>query len=496
MPKKIAVGETVETDILPARKARRAKANVEEAEVVNDISGIYGDILDDVWKRQGMDDGLASDMEPMSTGMLALDMILGGGIRPAWYTNFGGEQSAKTTTTLTILAAAIKAAIPYSRLEDFEGSTRNSIPYVQNIFRSAGIKKSVQEVFGVKDPDTGKWLIRPIVGYIPETRGEAFFDRLHDLLKTLPDKKKIGKDWWLIFEDTKANKAKFGDRSNPTMAKKHGAGIYVKANDGALQALIITDSYPGMNPEANDEDESNNSLALQARMFAKHIPRVKGRLASKMVAVIGVNQLRSNPMARHGPPESEPGGQALKFFSDVRIRHTSRAISGVPTKPAPKENPDDKSTEVEPSVQFDGQDTYRYIAVKADKNKLWTPKRQAWIRIWVEDANGEAQGLDPVYDTYWYLYFTGQAKGSKRNAITFNLEGYGLGTKTISWMEFKKWVLGTKEEKAEICAKLGYKPIDIRKFCFHQMQEGVGERLYVAYKNSKGKDDEDEGQED
>lgn len=479
----------------PARKKRVKAETLDDAVPAIDVGSIYGDILDDVWKRQGMDDGLASDMEPMSTGMLAIDMVMGGGIRPAWYTNFGGEQSAKTTTTLTILAAAIRAAIPYSRLEDFEGSTRNSIPYVQNIFRAAGIKKSVQEVFGVKDPDSGKWLIRPLVGYIPETRGEAFFDRLHDLLKTLPDKKKIGRDWWLVFEDTKANKAKFGDRANATMPKKYGPGIYIKAPDGKLQAVIIVDSYPGMNPDANDDEEANNSLALQARMFSKHIPRVKGRLASKMVAVIGVNQLRSNPMARYGPPESEPGGQALKFFSDVRIRHTSRAISSVPTKPAPKENPDDKSTEVEPSVQFEGNDTYRYIAIKADKNKLWTPKRQAWIRIWVEDANGEAQGLDPVYDTYWYLFVTGQATGSKRNAINFDLDGMGPGAKTISWIDFKRWVLGTKEEKEAVCTKLGYKPIDIRKFAFHQVAEGVGERLYIARKNDKAKGDDD-GEED
>lgn len=483
---------------LEADKPKKKRKREVEAEADDDagvdLASIYGGILDEVSKRQGSDDGLASDMTPMSTGMLAYDMILGGGIRPAWYTNFGGEQSAKTTGALTILASAVKNKIPFKKLWDYEGSTGNSIPYVQNILHGSGVKQSVEEVFGKRDPVTGDWLIKPLVGYSAETVGEKFFDGLHDLLKTLPDKKKLGKKWWLIFEPTKQNKAKYASVCVPSMEKKHGPGVYIPAPDGCLQGLIITDSYPGMNPGANDDEEdgANNSLALQARMFSKHLPRVKGRLSQKMVAVLGINQLRSNPMAKYGPPESEPCGQALKFTSDVRMRHTARALSGVPTRPAPKPSADDPSVEVESSVQYEGNDTYRYIAVKTEKNKLWTPKRQAWIRIWVEDANGDAQGLDPVYDTFWYLCVTGQISGSKRNALSINLDKLGAGQKVISWMDLKRWVLGTKEDKAAICERLGYKPIDLRKFCFHQVAEGIGERLYIARKNSKAKGGDDE----
>lgn len=470
---------------------RKKRKTVDEtAEPGVDLAAIYGSVMDEVSKRQGADDGLASDMTPMSTGMLAYDLILGGGIRPAWYTNFGAEQSAKTTGALTILASSVKNKVPIKKLFDYEGSTGNSIPYVQNILQSAGVKQSVEEVFGKRDPVTGRWVIKPIVSYSSETVGEKFFNVLHDMLKTLPDKKKLGKSWWLIFEPTKLNKSKYSSVSAPAMAKKYGPGIYVPAADGCLQALVITDSYPAMNPTSNDEDEQDKSLALQARMFSKHLPRVKGRLAQKMVAVLGINQLRSNPMVKYGPPESEPCGQALRFTSDVRMRHTPRALGSAVTcaggiKPIP--HPDDKSVEIEKSVQFDGNDTYRYIAVKTDKNKLWTPKRIAWIRIWVEDANGEAQGLDPVYDTYWYLFVTGQISGNKRNALTVNLEGLGKSAKPMAWSQLKRWILGSKEEKLEISERCGYEPMDLRKFCFHQMAEGAGERLYIDHKNSKSK---------
>lgn len=475
------------------KKAKKVKELDDSVEQGLDLSSLYADVLDDVATRQGADSPLSADVVPMSTGLLAYDLILNGGLRPAWYTGFGPEQSAKTTGALTIAAGAVTENVPIVRFVDYEGSSSNSKPYIRNIFRTAGVKGKMDYIFGKVDPETGKYIEKPRVYYTEETVLEKFFNHLADLLRTLPDKKRIGREWWLVFEDNKKNKAKYGEVANKAMARKHGAGLYIPAKDGALQALVITDSYPAMNPIDDDDGDPNNALALQARAFSKNLRRVKGRMAQKMVAVWGINQLRAVPMARYGPPETEPGGQALRYYSDGRIRHTPRAIGGVPTTPKPKENPDDKATEVEDSVQYDGQDTYRYVAIKADKHKLGTPKRVAWFRIWVEDGAGNAQGIDPVYDTYFYLWSTGQANGSKKNAIRFDLEGMGEGKKTISWQQFKLWVLGDKDAKTGISKILGYKPMCVRKFCFAQMKSGVGERLYVATKTAKKKAKKEKG---
>jgi RecA/RadA recombinase len=469
---------------------RKGKAGLDTTKF--DVKSLYASTVDEVARKQDFDSDLLEDTPPMSTGILMLDLIEGGGIRPAWYTHFGPEQSCKTTGALTIMAAAIQAEVPIIALADYEGSTRNSRPYVGNILKTSGLKVSIKDVFGKKDPNTGKWLIEPLVRYRSETLGEKFFDYMADLLRKLPDKKFIAGKWWLVFDDDKANKAKLGDHIVPSMAKKYGKGLWVEAPDGNLQALVLVDSYPAMNPTANDDDDANNSLALQARMFSKHLPRVKGRMAAKMVAVIGINQLRAVPMAMYGPKETEPGGVALKFNSDVRIQWTPIG-SNLPF--IPKFDADDR-LEHELSVTGSGKDRYRYIRMKAIKNKLWTPGRKGFVRLWVEDGTGEARGFDPFFDTVMYLKETGQLKGSSsRKPFQLDLDGFGKAKKPVSWMTLKQWVLGTKEEKVKICTTLGYKPLDLRKYCFKQMSTGKAEELFVALRGSNTKIADDEGDE-
>lgn len=447
-----------------------------------DVAALYSETIDQVSRRQDFDSDLLEDVPPMSTGILALDLAEGGGIRPAWYTHFGPEQSCKTTGALHIMAAGINANIPIIGLADYEGSTKNSKPYVANILRTCGAKISIKEVFGKKDPKTGKWLINPRVRYRSETIGEKFFDWLHDLLANLPDKKFIAGQWWLVYEDTKVNKAKLSQYVDSTMAKKYGKGLWIPAPDGALQALILVDSYPAMNPTSNDkEDGEDKSLALQARMFSKHLPRVKGRLASKMVAVIGINQLRAIPMARYGPTEAEPCGGALKFNSDVRIKWTPMA-SNLPFNP--KFDVDDRR-EHEPSVEVEGTDRYRYVRFAAIKNKLWTPGRKGFVRLWEEDGSGDARGFDPFFDTVFYLRSTGQLTGKNRKNIYLNLKGIGQGKRTITWMQLKEWVLGNKQQMTEHSQRLGFKPMNLRSWCFRQLASGVGETLYVEQRNTK-----------
>lgn len=458
-----------------------------------DFTDFYAGVMDEIEARQGGSSGLDDAMPEISSGMLAYDTVMGMGIRPAWYTTFGPEQSAKTTGALTIVAHAIRQGVPVINLSDYEGSTANARGYVSSIFQGSGLKLSMEEIFGRRGKD-GKWITPPRVRYHAETVAERFFDRLHNVLKELPDKKKFGDKWYLIFPDDKKH-AYLKDRAVEGMAKKYGRGIYIEAEDGKLQAIFVVDSYPAMNPEANDEEDDNNSLALQARMFSKQFPRVKGRLAPKMVAVIGVNQLRQAPMVRYGPPDYEPGGQALRFNSDVRVRHTPRAISGVNISPKPKPDKEDSGTEREPSVEFEGgSDIYRYVQIKGDKNKLWTPKRKAWIRIWQEDGSGKARGLDPVFDVWQYLVTTGQASGKNKKVLKFNLAGLGEGRKTITWVELKLWILGKKDDKVAVSKKLGYPPMDLKKFCFKQMASGDGEAMYVAKQQQKSKasDEDDE----
>lgn len=466
----------------------KKKKKVEKAIPTLDLSALYNDDIDVIAMKQGYEESSMEGVPPMSSGLLALDLALGGGIRPAWYTMAGGEQSAKTTSAITIMGASVKEGVPIVSFSDYEGSSSNSLPYLQSIMKGIGASSSLSELFGKKDGNTGKWVVRPKVRYRTETLGEKFFDFMAEVLRTLPDKRFINNQWWYVFDDTKPNKARLGDSVDNSMAKKYGKGLWVPAPDGKLQAIFLVDSYPAMNPSANDDDEANNSLALQARMFSKHLPRVKGRMAQKMVAVIGVNQIRAVPMAMYGPKEQEPGGTALKFYSDVRLKNTSRG-SGYPLW---AKTFDKEYFENEKSVNLEGTDRYRYIHAKAIKNKLGVPQRQVWYRLWHADAGGEARGFDPFFDTMFYLRETGQLTGSGRDKLTLKLDGLDVPKKPIKWLTFKRWVLGTRDEMKAISAEYGFKPMSLRAFCFKQMATGKAESLYTAHHNSKAEDEEEE----
>lgn len=482
----------------PVKNAKAAKLVKDEEEKPKkkgfDVNSLIYGTLNDVAKRQGL---AASSLEvspPVSSGLLMVDMILGGGLRPGMLTAAAQEQCAKTTLALTSMAAAIKKDIPFLAFVDYEGSTKSSKRYVHEIVKGQGVKLSMHEIFGKASPEGG-WEIQPRVQYFNMAILEHFYEWLAAILRELPDKRFLMNKWWYVFEDNKKNKARIGSEIDEKMTKRYGGGLWMEAPDGNPQGIVYLDSYTAMNPAAKDEEDISNQLSVKASAFSKQLERIKGRMLQKMVLVYGLNHLRDNPMAMFGPKESEKGGKALQQFSDVRLRQTSRALSAAPFKVGET----DKKTfnELEPSVEYKGKDEYRYVHCKAIKNKLWTPNRECFFRIWVEDASGVARGLDPVFDVICFLKETGQLTGMKK-AFKLDLHGLGKAKTSVDWMTLKKWILGDKETMKAISISLGYKPMSIKAFCFKLIEKGVAEDLYVAYHGANGgaKGDEDEDDDD
>jgi hypothetical protein len=179
-------------------------------------------------------------------------------------------------------------------------------------------------------------------------------------------------------------------------------------------------------------------------------------------------------------PQYEPAGTALKMFSDVRLQLTSRSI------------PHGKGQlEEEDSVTTPGaKDIYRYIHVRAVKNKLSAPYLETWLRLWVTDGT-DARGFDPVWDCWQYGLTTGQLKGS-RNNIKLHLVDKSTGEervakKGIKWTDFKTLILGDKAQVAAIFKSVGLKPVWLRKFFKTQLEEGLGTTLYFNHKIASGK---------
>lgn len=349
------------------------------------------------------------------TGLLCMDLMMGGGISPGMFTWVGPEQSAKTTLAIQMIAASVDQRVDLRVLWDAEGSTSSATDYVANIFETVGVKKATAEtVFGVRDGN-GNWDIPPLVHIKDDYEGVKFFDWMHALQKRLPDKRFENGSWWYVYDDSKditkvkARLDKLGLEVDKKMSANN-AGLWVPAEDGRLQAIVILDSWVSLVPPSMDEDEADNSIAVQARFFSKQLPRIKGALRAKRIAILGINQLRLNPMQRFGNPETEPGGQALKFWSDCRLRTYGNAASAAPF-PVKSE---DGRHEREPSVTGEGEDIYRYISVKTIKNKLSIPNRSTWLRLWVQDSEGQARGYDPVYDCLAGDTLVATDKGSLR----------------------------------------------------------------------------------
>lgn len=445
------------------------------------------DVLDAIERKTGgSSTGMGKDVRRMSTGVLMLDLVLGGGLVPGWYTNFGKEQSCKSTAAMTILASALTQKVPILGYFDYEGSSEPT--YLQNLMNTMGVKADISDVFGIRDRD-GKFVKRPRVRYVPASTAEEFFDFLAMLLRKLPDKIFEGGQWWYAYENTNANRKQLADEGREYDKKKftqHNK-FYVPAEDGGLQALLVTDSYPAMLPERLDEDDAGAGLGAVARMFAEQIPRVKGKMKKKRVAVLGVNQLRDKPMVRHGSPEYEPGGNAVRFYSDVRVKFMARAVSAVKDAKQAEGTP----FEIEPSIEFEeSSDTYRYVSIKGEKNKTSQPYLTGFIRLWIQDGEGNARGFDPVYDTISYLRSTGQVKEeAKRKKMLLQIEG-NPATKIMDWKMFKTLILGNKDQIKEICQKVGMKPMMVRSFCSKQIAKGDGLDMFFNARKTATKDDD------
>jgi len=291
----------------------KAKAKSEPELKIFDPLAELDDELDMIEKKFGLASAMLDKNEPrLSTGLLAVDLLLNGGIvSGGWYTTFGGEQSCKSTLTMTLLASIIKQKFRgAASVFDYEGSSDPQ--YIDSICRVMGVTETYQRIMGVSD-DEGNWIVAPLVRYYAPDSGDTFFDYMNKLKRLLPDKLRIGSQHYFLYpHEKKLLKKMAGSYDKKYLSKKNR--IKIPAPDGLPQAIAICDSYPAMLPSEQDDDDPSGALALQARMFSTGIKRIKGSMRRKRIIVFGVNQIRKAPMVKFGSPEYEPCGEALKFF--------------------------------------------------------------------------------------------------------------------------------------------------------------------------------------
>jgi recombination protein RecA len=88
---------------------------------------------------------------------------------------------------------------------------------------------------------------------------------------------------------------------------------------GAIDVLVV-DSVAALTPRAEIEGEMGDShMGLQARLMSQALRKLTGSIKNSNCLVIFINQIRMKIGVMFGSPETTTGGNALKFYSSVRL---------------------------------------------------------------------------------------------------------------------------------------------------------------------------------
>jgi len=124
---------------------------------------------------------------------------------------------------------------------------------------------------------------------------------------------------------------------DPSYAKKLGVDVdnlLISQPDNGEQALeiaetlvrsnavdlVVIDSVAALTPQAEIEGDMGDShMGLQARLMSQALRKLTGIIHKSGATVIFINQIRMKIGVMFGNPETTTGGNALKFYSSVRI---------------------------------------------------------------------------------------------------------------------------------------------------------------------------------
>lgn len=90
--------------------------------------------------------------------------------------------------------------------------------------------------------------------------------------------------------------------------------------DSRLISCIVVDSVAALTPQKELDGEIGDALVgAQARMMSQAMRIMRGKAKASNTTIIFINQIRMKIGIMFGNPETTPGGNALKFYSSIRI---------------------------------------------------------------------------------------------------------------------------------------------------------------------------------
>jgi recombination protein RecA len=195
--------------------------------------------------------------------------------------------------------------------------------------------------------------------------------------------------------------------------------------------ILVVDSVAALTPKAEIEgDMGDNKVGLQARLMSQALRKITSTVSKTNTTCIFINQLREKIGVMFGNPETTTGGNALKFYSSVRLDIR-------------------KATAIKDGDQVIGNQ----VRVKVVKNKVAPPFRKAEFDIMFGEGiskNGELVDL-------------GVALGIvKKSGSWFSYDGQRLAQgRDAAKKTFADNPELAEEVEAKIMAGLTGKPIEI-----------------------------------
>ena len=190
------------------------------------------------------------------------------------------------------------------------------------------------------------------------------------------------------------------------------------ARSGAVD-LIVVDSVAALTPKAEiDGDMGDQHVGLQARLMSQALRKLTGIVHKMNTTVIFINQIRMKIGAMgYGTPETTTGGNALKFYSSVRL--DVRRVATL------KQNEESIGNRVK---------------VKVAKNKVAPPFKQAEFDVMFgEGISKEGEIVDygvklDIIDKSgaWFSYKAKKLGQGRENAKAFLKENKELADEIVS----------------------------------------------------------------